>query len=258
MKTRLSKIRFILTLVVIKLAGSVACAQTPANPDAKPDIVGNSRVARWKLRQAAIKSFPTTQASDPNPLRRGNAAKDQLKQVIEHVQLLKSPKPKPTTAADIHPVQLVHPTPAVKTQVLEPPKPQKKQMPKAPATDYANRALTALIANPQSVVDPLAVAESLFHQGNLKTAAKFYILALERLADETDNPNHPWAIFQAANCIRQDDPAGAYKLYQQLITQYPASDWTATALSQQQIITWYQQNSPKKILEKYIRDPNSL
>ncbi len=249
MITRLLKIRFILTLVVIKLAGSVACAQAPANPDAKPDIINNSRVTRWKLRQAGIKSFPTTQASDP---------KDQLKQVIDRVQLLKPPKPKPTTAADIQPVQPVHPTPAVKMQILAPPKPQKSQMPKAPTTDYANRALTALIANPQSVVDPLAVAESLFHQGNLKTAAKFYNLALERLADETDNPNRPWAIFQAANCIRQDDPAGAYKLYQQLITQYPASDWTATAHSQQQIITWYQQNSPKKILEKYIRDPNSL
>jgi tetratricopeptide (TPR) repeat protein len=249
MKTHSPKIRFILTLVVIKLAGSVASAQAPANPDAKPDIVGNSRVARWKLRQAGIKSFPTTQASDP---------KDQLKQVIEHVQSLKPPKPKPTTAADIQPVQPVHPTPAAKTHVLAPPKPQKSQMPKAPTTDYTNRALTALIANPQSVVDPLAVAESLFHQGNLKTAAKFYNLALERSADETDNPNRPWAIFQAANCIRQDDPAGAYKLYQQLITQYPASDWTATAHSQQKIITWYQQNSPKKILEKYIRDPNSL
>jgi tetratricopeptide (TPR) repeat protein len=249
MIARLSKILFILTLVVIKLAGSVASAQAPANPDAKPDIVGNSRVARWKLRQAGIKSITTTQASDP---------KDQLKQVIDRVQLLKPPKPKPTTAADIQPIQPVHPTPAAKTQVLAPPKPQKSQMPKAPTTNYTNRALTALIANPQSVVDPLAVAESLFHQGNLKAAAKFYNLALERLADETNNPNRPWAIFQAANCIRQDDPAGANKLYQQLITQYPASDWTAAAHSQQQIITWYQQNSPKKILEKYIRDPNSL
>jgi tetratricopeptide (TPR) repeat protein len=212
-------------------------------------MIDNSRGARWKLRQAGIKSFPTTQASDP---------KDQLKQVIERVQLLKPPKPKPTTAADIQPVQQVFPTPKAKTQVLATPKPQKSKMTKATTTDYADRALIALIANPQNVVDPLAVAESLFHQGNLKTAAKFYNLAIERLADKTDNPNRPWAIFQAANCIRQDDLAGAYKLYQQLITQYPASDWTATAHSQQQIITWYQQNSPKKILEKYIRDPNSL
>jgi tetratricopeptide (TPR) repeat protein len=249
MKTRLSKICFILILVIIKLVASVASAQAPANPDAKPDIVGNSRVTRWKLRQTAIKSFPPTQTSDP---------KDQLKQVIEHVQLLKSPKPKPTTTADIHLVQPVQPTPAVKTQVLAPTKSQNSQMPKATTTDYTNRALTTLIANPQNVVDPLAVAESLFNQGNLKTAVKFYNLALERLADEIDNPNRPWALFQAANCIRQDDPIGANILYQQLISQYPASDWTAMAYSQQQTITWYLQNSPKKILEKYIRDPNSI
>jgi len=256
--------------VVIKLAGSIGCAQTLAATDQTNDIINNSQVARWKLRQAGILSIGALRTSDSKPLRRENAAKVQLQQVIEHVQLLKPPKPKPPTADDIQPVQPAQPTRATQQQASAMSKPDKRQTTKAPPTDDTRRALAALIDNPQNVLDPLAVAEALFQRGNLKDAAKFYKLALKRMADKTEPvlskrqaepgryPNRPWAMFQAANCIRHDDLAGAYQLYQQLITEYPASDWTAAAHSHQQVITWYRQNRPKKILEKYIGDPNSL
>jgi len=238
--------------VVIKLAGSIGCAQTLAAPDQTDDIINNSQGARWKLRQAGILSIGALKTSD---------SKVQLQQVIEHIQTLKPPKPKPPTAADIQPVQPAQPTTATQSRragTSAPSKPDKRQTTKATATDNTRRALAALINNPPGVLDPLAVAEALFRRGNLKDAAKFYKLALQRMADKTEHPNRPWAMFQAANCIRHDDPTGAYQLYQQLITEYPASDWTAAAHSQRQVITWYRQNKPKKILEKYIGDPNSL
>ncbi len=249
MKTVSPKFRFILMAVVIKLAGSIGCAQTLAAPDQTDDIINNSQVARWKLRQAGILSIGALKTSD---------SKVQLQQVVEHIQALKPPKPKPPTAADIQPVQPAQPTTATQQQASALSKPDKTQTPKVPATDNTQRALAALINNPSGVLDPLAVAEALFQRGNLKDAAKFYKLALQRMADKTEHPNRPWVLFQAASCIRHDDPTGAYQLYQQLITEYPASDWTAAAHSQRQVITWYRQNKPKKILEKYIGDPNSL
>jgi len=258
MKTVPPKFRFILIAVVIKLAGSIACAQTLPAPDQYNDIINNSQAARRRLRQADILSIGALQKYDSNQLQNDNAAKVQLQQVIEHIQALKTPKQKPLTAADIQPVQPAQHTGTTQQQTSALSKPDKRQTPKAPATDDTQRALAALINNPQNVLDPLAVAEALFQQGNLKDAAKFYKLALERMADKTENPNRPWAMFQAANCIRHDDPTGAYQLYQQLINEYPASDWTAAAHSHLQVITWYRQNKPKKILERYIGDPNSL
>lgn len=221
MKTVSPKFRFVLMAVVIKLAGSIGCAQTLAATDQTDDIINNSQVARWKLRQAGILSIGALKTSD---------SKVQLQQVIEHIQTLKPPKPKPPTAADIQPVQPAQPTAATQQQASAPSKPDKRQTPKAPATDDTQRALAALIDNPQNVLDPLAVAEALFQRGNLKDAAKFYKLALQRMADKTEHPNRPWALFQAASCIRHDDPTGAYQLYQQLITEYPVSDWTAACI----------------------------
>jgi len=258
MKTASQKSRFIRTAAAIILAASIGCTQILAAPDQTDDIINNSQTARWKLRQAGILAISDLQTSDENPLRHANTAKAQLQEVMDRIQTLKSPKPKPLTAADTHPVQPAQPTDAIQQPEPEMSKPGKKQTPKTPATDNTQRALDALINNPQNVLDPLAVAEALFQQGNLKGAAKFYNLALKQMAEKTENPNRPWAMFQAANCIRHDDPTGAYQLYQQLISEYPASDWTAAAHSHQQVITWYQQSRPEKILEKYISDPNSL
>ena len=258
MKKASTKSRSIITPALIILAVSIGCAQTLAAPDQADNIINNSQTARWKLRQADILAINAPQPSDANPLRHANTAKAQLQEVMERIQTLKSPKQKPLTAADIQPVQPAQPNYAMQPPKSEMSKPDKRQTPKTSATDNTQRALDALINNPQNVLDPLAVAEALVQQKNLKGAAKFYNLALKQMAEKTENPNRPWAMFQAANCIRHHDPTEAYQLYQRLISEYPASDWTAAAHSHQQVITWYQQKKPQKILEKYISDPNSL
>ncbi|MHC5060368.1 MAG: tetratricopeptide repeat protein [Planctomycetota bacterium] len=248
MKKFLHKIRFILIVVVIMLPGPVACAQASQLEDTNSGIISDSRTNRWKLRQAGITFMEAPKAS---------SSKEQLKEVIEDIQLLKDPTPKPAAAIDVKPVEEIYQTPKPQTPLIESAKTQKSGIP-AKTPDRTNRALTALIENPQNVINPLAVAESLFVQGNTKAAVKFYKIVIDRTADKKDHPDRPWALFQAANCLRHDDTAAASQFYQQLITEYPASDWTAAANSQRQIIAWRTQNNPKVILEKYISDPNSL
>ena len=132
MKKTSPKSRFILTAAVIILAVSIGCAQTLAAPDQTDNIINNSQTARWKLRQAGILAINDFQTSDANPLRHANTAKAQLQEVMDRIQTLKSPKPKPHTAADIQPVQPAQPTEAMQQPEPAMSKPDKRQTAKTP------------------------------------------------------------------------------------------------------------------------------
>ncbi|HIJ67084.1 MAG TPA: tetratricopeptide repeat protein [Planctomycetes bacterium] len=267
MKTVPPKSRFIFTAAFVELVIFVVCAQTLAASEQTEEIINNSQVARRNLRQADILSVADLQNSDSNGLQKVSSAKEQLQQAIEQIQTLKPPIPETPTATGAGPAQPAHKPEASQLRASEISKRQKKvtthkqnekQTRKTAPIEDTHRALTNLISNPENVLDPLATAEALFQSGNLKDAAKFYRLALERIADKTEHPDRPWAMFQAANCLRHQQPTEAYKLYQQLINEYPSSDWTAAAYSHQQVIKWYQQDKPGQILEKYNSDPNSF
>ena len=241
-----------LMVVVVTLAACISNAQGPSAQNEKDDIINNSRIARWKLRHTGILVIPPPQRSD---------AKIQVRQFIKQLQALKLPKPKQIGPAGIQPIQPVTRTPVTQQPPYAHRKPDKTQTSKARAADETSRVIAVLMDNPQNILDPMPIADALFHHGNMKDAARFYQLALKRMADETgktDYPNRPWALFQAANCIRRDDPLEAYKLYQKLISEYPNSNWTAAARARQEVIAWYQQNKPANVLEKYISEPNSL
>jgi len=251
-KTGPTKFQYMLIVAVVTLAACISNAQTPSARNEKDDIINNSRITRWKLRQTGILAMPAPQRSD---------VKIQVRQFIKQLQSLRLPRPEQTARADIRPVQPVGQTHVAQQPASALPKPDKTQTSKAPVTDETARVLAVLMDNPQNILDPLSIADALFHHGNIKDAAKFYQLALNRMADKTgktDYPNRPWVLFQAANCIRPDDALEAYKLYQQLIVEYPNSNWTAAARARQEVIAWYQQNSPANVLEKYVSEPNSL
>jgi tetratricopeptide (TPR) repeat protein len=236
-----------LIVAVVTLAACISKAQTPSARNEKDDIINNSRITRWELRQTGILAMPAAQRSD---------AKIQVRQFIKQLQSLRLPRSEQTAPAGAGPVQ-----PVTQQPLSAPLRPDKTQTSKAPVTDETAHVLAVLMDNPQNILDPLSIADALFHHGNIKDAAKFYQLALNRMANETgksDYPNRPWVLFQAANCIRRDDPLGAYKLYQQLIVEYPNSNWTAASRARQEVIAWYQQNKPANVLEKYISEPNSL
>jgi tetratricopeptide (TPR) repeat protein len=251
MKTNSSKFQYIFILGLVVLTASIARAKVAAPQDEKNDVIDSSRIARSKLRQTGILSMETMKTSD---------TKNRLAQLIARLQALKPPKPKQTVAPEIQPVQSVEPKSVTGQSASTPPKENQTRTSNSRAVDEdeIERSLAALLDNPQSILDPLSVAQALFRRGSLSDAAKFYRLAIEAMADKIDHPDRPWALFQNANCIRRDDPLEAYKLYQQLIADYPNSHWTPAALAQQQIITWYQQNKPANTLEKYISEPNSF
>ena len=149
--------------------------------------------------------------------------------------------------------------PAPVTETERQPKPQKP---------LADHLLAALEKNPQSVVDPFGVAEALFASGDLDKAAKFYQLAIDRIAGQEQHPDGDWAMLQKANCLRAKTPDIAEGIYQKFGDQYPNSTWNTTGRAHQQVISWYKKNDPHTVISQCIiideqesitiSEPNSL
>ncbi len=118
--------------------------------------------------------------------------------------------------------------------------------------------ITMIDENPKLIANPLAAADVLFVKREFKYAARYYILSLSKTPKGPKAINRPWILFQLGNCLRYGNPTEAYKYYEQLIVEYPNDHFAPMAKAQQNIIAWYQQNKPEKVVEKYIGDPNSL
>ncbi|MCK5173524.1 MAG: hypothetical protein KAR47_09035, partial [Planctomycetes bacterium] len=111
--------------------------------------------------------------------------------------------------------------------------------------------IAKLLKEPDSIVNPLAVAETLFNKGSYSDAAIFFEIALDRMEATKEDTNRAWALYQLANSLRVSDKTEAYKIYHKLLAEYPTSYWTNPARVQQQVIAWYAEYEPEKILEKY-------
>ena len=130
------------------------------------------------------------------------------------------------------------------------------------------RLLAVLEKNPQDVVDPFGVAEALFASGDLDGAAKFYQLALDRIAGQEQHPDGDWAMLQKANCLRIETPDIAEEIYKKFDNQYPNSMWNSIGRAHQQVISWYKENDPQTVILQCIieeeeegislSEPNSL
>jgi tetratricopeptide (TPR) repeat protein len=130
-----------------------------------------------------------------------------------------------------------------------------RQSAKAASDANTADAMPALLRqackNPSAVQDSLELAELLYIKGYLKEAAVFYQETLDRQKpDKQPSPGQkPWILYQLGNCLRQSDPASASKAYKQLITDFPDSQWTASAKVQGKIIDWLQKEKPADILK---------
>ena len=238
---------YIFPAVVVVIPASVISAQRPSaeTQNRISRIAKTSRDARWKLRHTGISSIQNTEIS----------RKELLQQSIDRVNALELPKPK----------QIVSETkPAQETMLREVSSQAARAMStnqqglQEPETYKKELLLKLLTDNPEKIVDPLDVAESLFNTGNLKDAAKFYQLALQRSSTDKQDPDRPWILLQLANCIRHENPDRAYNIYQELISEYSGSYLVSTARAQQLIISWFKEKEPITVLEKYGSDPNNL
>lgn len=111
--------------------------------------------------------------------------------------------------------------------------------------------LAKLLENPDQVQDPLSVADVLYQKGDIQKAGIFYELAYNALADQKEDPNRSWILFQYANCLRFDDPPQAADLYDQLINDYPVCEWIEMARSRRKIVEWFLDDKNVALLEKY-------
>ena len=194
-------------------------------------------------------TFPRVEEDEKN--------KKELQQIIDRIRSVKF-EPQETTP---QPFIVVEPPPPLEPQKLPNAKlPQetrekeiKPKLPYEQVTNQTLKLLTDLSKHPDQLDNPFELAEVLFLSGHLKEAVPLYHEALNR-----KDPNQialandrAWIMFQTANCLRDDDPPAAAKMYKQLIADYPESPWTDLARAREQLIEWYLKDNPKTLTKEY-------
>ena len=194
--------------------------------------IGTSRTMRWKVRQADLTSMPTVETTGMQTL---------LEQSINEVEMLQLP-------------EYIEPKTEKAKEEQREPMVEETATPEAIAMDEAVRfelQIAKLLKYPDSIVNPLAVAETLFSKGSYQDASLFFEIALERMDKTKEDTNKAWALYQNANSLRISEKTKAYKIYHKLLAEFPTSYWTNPARVQQEIIAWHEEYQPEKILEKY-------
>ncbi len=127
------------------------------------------------------------------------------------------------------------------------------KLPYRPVSDETLQVLKGLSQNPEQLHNPFELAEILFSSHSLKEAAKCYREAISRMtAGETgQSQDGAWMLFQTGNCLREDDPATAIQMYEQLIAQYPDSPWVSLARVKSELVGWYLKDTPDKLIDEY-------
>ncbi|MCE5340909.1 MAG: tetratricopeptide repeat protein [Planctomycetaceae bacterium] len=119
-------------------------------------------------------------------------------------------------------------------------------------TEQTSRMIEQSIQQPQSVKNPLELADILYNCGRLKDAAVFYQQALEDSNEINDvmYKDKAWILFQAGNCLQKIEPQTAVKMYKRLIAEYSDSTWAQAAGAKSNLIEWYLQQKPDALLKK--------
>jgi|GEM_PF-1393352 len=193
---------------------------------------------------------------------RNTTDKNKLQNIIDQIRSvkfeLKSKTSKPFIA--VEPVQQAEPNEILsvtETQSqIEEELTRKNQIkpdvPYSPITDKTLQIIENISQHQEQTNNFFELAEVLFYSGQLKEALTCYQQALAHISpDKTgSNENRPWILFQIANCLRNEDPPEAAKIYRQLIVEHPQSLWTDFAKAQEQLILLYLQDNPKKMIEE--------
>ncbi len=127
------------------------------------------------------------------------------------------------------------------------------KLPYRPVSDETLQVLKGLSQKPEQLHNPFELAEILFSSHCLKEAAKCYREAISRMTvGETGQVRDgAWMLFQTGNCLREDDPATAIQMYEQLIDQYPDSPWVSLARVKSELVGWYLKDTPDKLIDEY-------
>lgn len=126
------------------------------------------------------------------------------------------------------------------------------KLPYRRVSDETLQVLKSLSQHPEQLHNPLELGEILFSSHCLQEAAKCYREALNRMtAGETGQArDRAWLLFQTGNCLREEDPATAIQMYEQLIVQYPDSPWASLAKAKSELVAWYMKDTPDKLIDE--------
>lgn len=185
---------------------------------------------------------------------------DQLKRIIEQIRSVEfgpqkqAPQPVviPEKTPAIEPNETVSETPVQKEKAKQE---AKAKLPYEPITDETLQMLINLAQDPEKLDNPLELGEIVFVSGNVKEASIFYSEALKRKDpnDVSVSWDRAWILFQIGNCLRNEDPPAAAKIYQQLLTEYPNSPWADLAKARSNLIAWYLKDEPAKLIAEVKR-----
>jgi tetratricopeptide (TPR) repeat protein len=231
---------------------------TETSPDANAPSLSvasenlNSELGRelWRARVGVVEA------------KRDQTSKNKLKQLIEQVRSVEfepqKQSPEPITA--IEPMPTTKPNETLNVTDAPNKPPEKETESKLPYRTISNKTLRiveSLSQHPDQLENPFELGEVLFLSENVKEAAILYQEALNRKSadDARSAEDRAWLLFQIGNCLRNDDPLTAKKMYRQLITQYPDSQWTDLAKAQDKLIDWYQKDKPRTLVGDHILHP---
>ncbi len=181
--------------------------------------------------------------------------KNELKRIIEQIRSIKFESRKEIFEPVIVPeaVLIDEPNEAV-SETKEQEKNQiESKLPYEPITDQTLKLLKNLSQHLDNLRNSFELGETLFLSGNLKEAAIFYGEALKRKSPDDVGPaqDRDWILFQIGNCLRNDDPPTAIKMYGQVIIEYPNSPWKELAEARSRLLDWYQKDEPHKLIAEH-------
>jgi hypothetical protein len=111
--------------------------------------------------------------------------------------------------------------------------------------------LAASAKDPNSIAEPLALAQTLYRAGHPKEAIVFYEIAAGRttaMGRILSSDDKSWILLQIAACYN-DAPQKAISILDKLITDYPKSVWASAAVAKRDILQWYLKENPRQLLE---------
>ena len=113
--------------------------------------------------------------------------------------------------------------------------------------------LREVVQNPEKIDNPYQIGDTLYQSSCIGEAALFYKEALKReLSDDIYSvDSRAWLLFQTGNCLMDTDMLEASDYYRQLVTEYPDYPWTDIARIQSNIISWYENEKPRELIEQY-------
>ncbi len=229
-----------------------------------PDPNSNFRRQLWRAELSIAKG------------EKDKITKNELKRMIEQIRSIKFEPQKEIFEPIIVPeaVPIDEPNEAVSETKEQEKKEIEPKLPYEPITDQTLQLLKNLSHHPDKLNNPFELAETLFLSGYLKEAAIFYQEALNRkspdprLRGDKFTPardpalrepkagvrsirDRAWILFQIGNCLRNDDPPTAIKMYGQLIIEFPNSPWKELAEARRKLLDWYQKDEPHKLIAEH-------